>query len=257
MDRAAGRPPGSTATGQGERRDRGAHAQPDRTALLAHDIAAPLTIILAHAQRLEQLERRRTDDGAALAVLSSIRAIKESSWMLSRLAAELLRAAEASTQVPEGGRKAVDLTTLAQDVVGRVAVALDGHPIELDCQVRPVLVLAEATGIERVLLNLLTNAAKYSPTGTPIRLEISGATTCARVSVLNHGGAISGAEAARVFNPRHRTRAARASAIPGHGLGLHICQQIVEAHGGGIWVESDPNRAAAVRFTLPLADPGA
>jgi len=105
--------------------------------------------------------------------------------------------------------------------------------------------------IARVFENLLSNALKYSPPCTPIR--ISGAPDGAgyRFSVADRGIGMSSQQVAKVFDKFYRADASN-TATGGLGLGMSIVRNIVEAHGGRIWVESAPGAGTTVRFTVPL-----
>lgn len=104
--------------------------------------------------------------------------------------------------------------------------------------------------IEQVLINLLDNAMKYTPSGSPITLSawlLDGAVT---VEVADRGPGLPPGDEQRIFEKFYRVP--RAGERSGAGLGLTICRAIVEAHGGRIWAENRPDGGAALRFTLPV-----
>jgi two-component system sensor histidine kinase KdpD len=105
--------------------------------------------------------------------------------------------------------------------------------------------------IQQVLVNLLENAAKYSPPGTPIELSASTNREQLIVEVADRGPGLPPTELDRVFNKFYRS--ANASGRAGAGLGLAICRGIVELHGGKIEAENRPGGGAVFRFSLPLA----
>lgn len=105
----------------------------------------------------------------------------------------------------------------------------------------------------QVLSNLLSNADKYSDSGTPIDVRVERAETMVRVSVTNEGPGIAQDEIPQLFSRFGRTRSAQGSTLPGLGLGLYICRGVVEALGGRLWVESQPSEKTHFRFTLPRA----
>ena len=104
--------------------------------------------------------------------------------------------------------------------------------------------------IEQVLVNLLENAAKYTPAGTPIDVSASRAGTEIVVEVADRGPGIPDDEHERIFDKFHRGPSERTKG--GVGLGLTICRAIVVAHGGRIWIEDRPGGGAAFKFVLPL-----
>lgn len=108
--------------------------------------------------------------------------------------------------------------------------------------------------IEQVLRNLVENAVKYSPNGG--RITVSGEVDGDRlvVSVADEGMGIPGEHIDRVFEPFYQVDGSTTRRVGGSGLGLAICRGFVEAHGGEIWVESEPDRGSTFRFSLPLED---
>jgi two-component system sensor histidine kinase KdpD len=111
----------------------------------------------------------------------------------------------------------------------------------------------DAVLIERVLCNLLENAAKYTPPGSEIRIEADVEGTEARISITDNGPGLPPGSEEAVFEKF--TRGERESATLGVGLGLGICRAIIEAHQGRIWAENMPMGGAHFVFTIPLGTP--
>ena len=136
-------------------------------------------------------------------------------------------------------------------------------PRRLTVQIAPEVPLVEcdAVLIERVLANLLETAAKYTPAGSPVEIDVRPVVAAAgdagelRVSVCDHGPGVPQGQEAAIFEKY--TRGHAESATPGMGLGLAICRAIVEAHRGRITVEPTGATGATFSFTLPLGTPPA
>jgi two-component system sensor histidine kinase KdpD len=127
----------------------------------------------------------------------------------------------------------------------------------LGVQIEPGVSLVEcdAVLIERVLVNLLENAAKYTPMQTPVEILVRAASAELLVSVRDHGPGVAKGQDELIFEKF--TRGNAESATPGVGLGLAICRAIVEAHRGRIWVEPTQPHGATFTFSLPLGTPPA
>ena len=146
-----------------------------------------------------------------------------------------------------------------EDVVGSALksgqTALGRHRVNVVLPRDLPLVEMDATLIERVLYNLLENAAKYTPAETVVTLGAEVARPDLRVFVSDTGPGIPAGQQEIIFEKF--TRGARESSTPGVGLGLAISRAIVDAHRGKIWVENNLGGGARFCFTLPLGSPPA
>src|SRR5439155_23642548 len=120
----------------------------------------------------------------------------------------------------------------------------------------PCQIVADAHRLEQGLTNLFDNAAKYSPRGAPIDVELTAEDGGALLVVRDRGiGLPAGAEE-HIFEPFGRATNATERNIPGLGLGLYICRQIAERHGGRLWAESaGGDRGTSLRLWLPRQPP--
>jgi two-component system sensor histidine kinase KdpD len=135
------------------------------------------------------------------------------------------------------------------------AASLKSHSIQTQLDRDLPLINVDAVLIERVLCNLLENAAKYTPGGTTIDIEAHADSQFLNVVVSDNGPGLPAGREEAIFEKF--TRGERESSTPGIGLGLAICRAIVEAHGGTIRAETTPKGGAAFRFTIPLGTPPA
>ena len=108
-----------------------------------------------------------------------------------------------------------------------------------------------AVALDQVLLNLLTNALKFTPQGGGVRLEVSSATSDVEVAISDTGPGIAPEEMPVLFGKFGQTSSAKRVHAKGAGLGLLICRHLVEARGGRIWAESEVGRGARFAFRLP------
>ena len=236
-----------------ERASVDAKAEGLRNALLAsisHDLRTPLAVISGASSSLVEKGPSLTEqDRAALA-----RSIFEQSQQMGDLVANVLQ----MTRL-EGGTIALNrdwhsLSELVGSVLGRLREPLAAHPVKVELPAGLPLVRVDAMLVEQVLANLLENASRYTPPGTPITLSAQMAEHEVTVSVEDSGPGLPAGDPELLFAKFHR--GATESAVGGVGLGLAICRAVVNLHAGRIWAERKA-QGAAFRFTLPLeAAPG-
>jgi signal transduction histidine kinase len=147
----------------------------------------------------------------------------------------------------------VELAPIIDDAIEATGLALESRNqrVETDPIDRRVLVQADRRYARQVLMNLLTNASKYSPDGKAIRVSATVAGGEATIAVIDHGHGIPVEEQAGLFDRFYRVRPGNEE--PGIGLGLAIAKGIVDAHGGRIGLQSEPGGGTVVWFTLPIA----
>jgi len=142
-----------------------------------------------------------------------------------------------------------DLAKEAADAVDELGGRLRIH---LQAGAERSQVLADRVRIVQVLRNLLLNAEKYAEAPSPIDLTVEPSGDNLVFTVRDQGPGISLENQARLFKQFSRLADAQTRGIPGSGLGLYISKRIVEAHGGQIWVDSEPGSGAAFSYSLPL-----
>lgn len=215
--------------------------------VISHELKTPVALIKGYAGTLRR-EDARWD---AATVRDSAAVIEEEADRLTQLIDNLLDA----SRLQAGGLKLniadVALDQLAAHLVEKFSVEAQQHPITLDFPPDFPAVPADALRIEQVLSNLVSNAMKYSPAGTPI--HISGRATAREVivTVADQGIGIPLEEQARIFHRFYRVDDALSRRTQGSGLGLYLAKAVVEAHRGRIWVQSTPGQGSAFSFSLP------
>ena len=145
----------------------------------------------------------------------------------------------------------VDMNNLLEDAVDRARASSARHTFTCNLAVEKPVVQADPDRIAQVLSNLLSNAIKYSPDGGNIAVTSLARDGVVEVSVHDHGVGIAPEFVDRLFS-RYERYEKSASKIIGTGLGLAISRQIVEMHGGKIWVESKQGDGSDFRFTIPV-----
>jgi len=217
-------------------------------AALSHDLRTPLTILVGLAESLAMTKPPLSPDQSDTAA-----AIQDEARRMSALVGNLLDMA----RIESGD---VTLNLQWQPLEEVVGAALDsargmwnGHRVEVHLPRDLPLVRFDALLIERVLVNLLENASKYTPPGSTVTLSAEVAADKLKVAVTDDGPGLPLGSEERVF--QKFTRGDRESATPGVGLGLAICRAIVESHHGKITATNRPAGGVTFAFTLPLGVP--
>jgi PAS domain S-box-containing protein len=151
----------------------------------------------------------------------------------------------------------VDINEVLSEAMARAGTAAATVEFKADLDPRLPIVAGDRDRLIQVVSNLVNNAIKYSPDGGTVTLSTRAEGGFALVSVTDTGLGIPPDEIGHVFERFRRVRSGAAQSIPGTGLGLTIVKQIVEMHGGKIWVESAVGHGSAFHFTVPLAVEGA
>jgi two-component system, OmpR family, sensor histidine kinase KdpD len=217
---------------------------------ISHDLRTPLAALLGLADALKLAPPALSPAQAEVA-----EAMRRSSLRMSALVCNLLDMAKLQSGSMRLNRHWMPL----QEVVGTTLASLEevlaGRDLRVDLPPDLPLVQLDAVLIERVLVNLLENAAKYTPPATPIRIAARAVGRHLEIDVADAGPGFPAGRQAQLFDKFERGD--RESATPGVGLGLAICKAIVEAHGGQITAHNVASGGACVRVQLPLGQPPA
>ncbi len=226
--------------------------------VISHELQTPIAIIKGYAG-LYADETTKIDPDK---MREKMQIIQEESERLSKLVDNLLYASRLQAGGIELSRHPVEVAALLRRVVAKMQGVSPAHPIRLQLPPEELpAVLADYDKIQQVLVNLVENAIKYSPTGGPISLSAEPTSQEVIISVTDHGIGIAVAERQRIFDRFSRLDSRYVRERKGAGLGLYICKAIVEAHGGRIWVEAAPDNDQAApggsrfNFSLPRDEP--
>ena len=220
-----------------------------RTALLSslsHDLRTPLGAITGAVSSLLE------EEGALSAPTRRelLQAILQEAQRMNRLIGNLLD----MIRVESGALEVQKEWQPLEEVVGVALIRLEdrlrGRPVHVSLPSDLPLVPLDGVLIEQVFVNLLENAARYTPAGTPIEISATDLGGAVRIDVADRGPGLQTGEESRIFEKFYR--APETSPQAGIGLGLTICRGIVTAHGGRIWAENRDDGGAVFRFTLPV-----
>ena len=209
----------------------------------SHDLQAPLATISMYAQLLEQRHAQELNGGQQL--VEGINAATVKARTLIRDLLEYSRAGRGELL-----NEPVDMNGLADEALEMLAASVEQSAADVTVEELPVI-LGDARKLRQVFLNLIGNALKFAE-GIPVvrvSAEVQGNT--AIFAVADNGIGMDPDQAERIFQPFHRLHGE--DDYPGTGIGLAVCERIIEQHGGRIWAQSAPGHGSTFHFTLPVA----
>jgi signal transduction histidine kinase len=215
--------------------------------IASHELRTPVTSIKGYTQLAKTLIRE--NDLATSEEYLDI-ALDQIDRM-SRLILELLDVSRIETGRLQIRREAIAWSNFVRDVVHRHHTAFSDRHFRVDVEGDERVVNGDRDRLEQVLGNLLENAVKYSPEGSDISVDVDDRGDHVVTAVSDRGMGIPADELGQVFERFHRGRHVSSTNYGGLGLGLYITKQIVERHGGQIWVESREGQGTTFYFSLP------
>jgi two-component system clock-associated histidine kinase SasA len=224
--------------------------------MLAHDLRSPLTAASIALETLELEHQPREGCPSELPPALKARLLKQARTQfrcMDRMITELLQSAKGNSAEFNVRPQKLQLGRLCQEVVAQMneQFKTKSQLVETDIPQDLPYVYADEELVRQVLVNLLDNANKYTPVEGRIHISILHRTTQKiQVSVCDNGPGIPEENRDRIFEERFRLK--RDAEKEGYGLGLSLCQRIVRAHYGRIWVETPSKGGGCFHFTLPI-----
>ncbi len=219
-------------------------------ATVSHELQTPISIIKGYASTLSRPDA--TWSGEALR--KRLRAIEEEADRLSHMVANLLYASRIQAGGLTMAPAQLDVGDVLASCLRRFRARGVRHELRLRAPPNLPIVVADRERVEEVVTNLLDNAVKYSKPHTAVILEGRFTSEQVIVSVSDSGAGIPLRDQQRVFDRFKRVEGDVTRDTAGAGLGLYICQAIVRAHNGQIWVESELGKGSTFAFALPRAE---
>jgi len=219
--------------------------------MASHELKTPITSIRGQAQiMLRRLSRESRLQADLLPVRAALQKIDEQTRRLNSLVDDLTDLGSIRAGKLELRPGNCNLVEICRDVVEDQR-ATSGRTIELEAPDEPVTLRADCDRLGQVIVNLVSNAIKYSPQDRPIEVSVSQHDDVAVIRVRDAGPGIPREHQERIFEMFYRDPKAGASAKNGLGIGLAICKDIVERHNGRIWCDSLPGNGSTFVAELP------
>ena len=220
----------------------------DFVANVSHELRTPLTTIKGYAETL--LDGALKEDQA----FQFVQVIKRHTDRLTKIVEDLLMLSRIETKEFQLKMEAIPLRDFIDDVVEFVKEPAEKKKVSLSRSEIPssLAVQADRDYLEQILINLLDNAVKYTPEGGKVIVSaIEKDSKEIQFSVEDNGIGIPKEDLSRIFERFYRVDKGRSKELGGTGLGLSIVKHLVQAHGGRVWVESQPGKGSTFYFTLP------
>jgi signal transduction histidine kinase len=221
----------------------------DFLSIVSHDFRSPLASVILAAKALlkkgENVDPRRANEYLTIIV--------DQANKLSHLAEDTLSIAKMESGQLSYFFKVVNVERLIKDAAALVSFSRR-HQLEYHVDSGVSYIKGDQTKLRQVVQNLLSNAVKYSPKGGIVRVTAENyQADQLLISVVDEGIGIAAGQVDKLFQKFSRIDTTEAREIKGSGLGLWICKEIVKAHGGNIWVESEVGKGSTFKFTLKKA----
>lgn len=217
----------------------------DFIGMVSHELRTPLTVVLGSI-KVAQSDGLTTDELKGLLLEAD-----QGSETLSHILDNLIELSRYQSNRLKLSKARIDIGGVVRDIVKAETGHLYGHPVSLTIPEKLPVMEVDLIRVQRVLHNLLDNAAKYSPEQTEIQVIVKRNKKSILIGVSNPGKGISLEDRSKLFEPFERLRES-STTHPGLGLGLLVCKRLIEAHGGDIWVDSKPGCGTTFWFTLPV-----
>jgi PAS domain S-box-containing protein len=212
--------------------------------MASHELRTPLTSISGYLQILDRLE---TNEKSKRFVSKTVRQVRK----LSSLVSDLLDVSKIEAGKLELNKRHFNIKRIVEEAIELIQDAQISHQINFISNVDVLTITADPQRIEQVIINLLTNAIKYSPAGKKVDVVLEDLGSEVKIGVKDSGIGIKPDKQKNIFNRFYRVEDLNPS-MAGLGIGLYICKEITERHGGKLWVDSAYGAGSTFWFSLPV-----
>lgn len=217
----------------------------DFISMASHELKTPLTSIKGYVQMLIRQQQNHSDTGILEKVNSQIG--KMTAMINSFLNVSRLESGKIHIDLQE-----FDLVGLLKETEDEFKLTTSSHTLIFE-PLETAMVNADRDKIGQVIHNLVSNAIKYSPSGSLINIACQITEERANISIKDHGMGIRPADLSKIFDRYYRVEGNHMYAISGFGIGLYLCKEIIQRHQGTLFAESEFSKGSTFTFSLPLS----
>ncbi len=216
---------------------------------VSHELKTPITTIKSYTETL--MDGAIEDRDISMKFLS---VVDDECNRMARIVRDLLQLSDLDYKQTKWNKKSIDINELLENIYLKIKISAKekNQEIKLHIQENIGQIIADKDGIEQVILNIITNAIKYTPDNGSIEISAKSDNERAIITVKDNGIGIPKEDMSRIFERFYRVDKARSREMGGTGLGLSIAKQIIEAHKGEILINSEFNKGTVVDIILPL-----
>jgi two-component system sensor histidine kinase VicK len=219
----------------------------DFIGMVSHELKTPITSLLAYLQLLQNKSAKKDDQFAVAALGNCLRQVKKMTTMINGF----LNVSRLDAGKIQIDKQRFDMASLMKEIEEESMGSVSSHAI-LFAPVEETWIVADRNKIGQVVDNLVSNAVKYSYPNSSIKISCVHKDQQIQVAVTDEGPGIAPDHLDKIFERYYRTDTASQSLVAGFGIGLYLCSEIIQHHGGNIWVESEQGTGSTFYFTLPL-----
>lgn len=220
----------------------------DFIAMVSHELKTPLTSMKGYVQMLTSIAQKNHDNFSLSTLEKADRQVNKMTSMVSGF----LDVSRFETGKIYIDKQRFDLAGLIRESEEETLATITSHKV-IFAPVEETIVEADRDKIGQVITNLITNAVKYSPLDSVIRVACVTFESTAQVSVQDEGMGIQPQDIDHLFDRFYRVENNQVDKIKGFGIGLYLCSEIIQRHEGKIWVQSAQGHGSTFYFSLPIA----
>ncbi|MFD0941074.1 ATP-binding protein [Pedobacter boryungensis] len=219
----------------------------DFIAMVSHELKTPLTSLKGYIQIVLRKLLTMGDDSAIGALEKAFaQTVKMTGMINGFLTVSRLESGKISIEPTE-----FDLALLIREAEQETHTTINTHKVIFD-PVNSTIINADHDKIGQVVHNLISNAVKYAPSNSTIRISCTNDESTAYVAIADDGIGISAPDLSKIFDRFYRVQDSKMSTVSGFGIGLYLCKEIIDRHGGKIWAQSEQGKGSIFSFSLPM-----